>query len=160
MILCRLWELWVILFFPFSFIGEEAVSLGGKCELLEEATWIIDPVDGTMNFVHSFPHSAISIALYFEKVNFITALYGTDFTNILTNFITLWAHSNNIFCFRLRLSPLFTTLSWTRCTLHAKGRDHSWMKNRYTYRKRQNCAMPWWWQNLEQAEIPRNWRWC
>ena len=26
-------------------------------------TWIVDPLDGTLNFIHSFPHFAISIAL-------------------------------------------------------------------------------------------------
>ncbi|MBO1001964.1 inositol monophosphatase family protein [Pseudogracilibacillus auburnensis] len=27
-------------------------------------TWVIDPIDGTMNFVHHFPRYAISVALY------------------------------------------------------------------------------------------------
>ena len=26
-------------------------------------TWIIDPIDGTVNFLHGIPHFAISIAL-------------------------------------------------------------------------------------------------
>lgn len=50
-----------------SFIGEEATSEGAKCELTDSPTWIIDPVDGTMNFVHSFPHSCISIALLVNR---------------------------------------------------------------------------------------------
>jgi myo-inositol-1(or 4)-monophosphatase len=33
----------------------------------EAPTWIIDPVDGTMNFVHSLPLIAISIALWIDK---------------------------------------------------------------------------------------------
>ena len=52
-----------------QFIGEEESSEGKKPELTNAPTWIIDPVDGTMNFVHSFPHSAISIALLVNKVN-------------------------------------------------------------------------------------------
>lgn len=51
----------------FRFIGEESVSGGAKCVLGDEPTWIIDPVDGTMNFVHSFPLIAISIGLLIEK---------------------------------------------------------------------------------------------
>lgn len=51
------------------FIGEEETSDGKKAELTDAPTWIIDPVDGTMNFVHSFPHSAISIALLVDKVS-------------------------------------------------------------------------------------------
>ena len=29
----------------------------------EKNTWIIDPIDGTVNFLHGIPHFAISIAL-------------------------------------------------------------------------------------------------
>lgn len=51
-----------------QFIGEEESSDGKKAVLTDAPTWIIDPVDGTMNFVHSFPHSAISVALLVNKV--------------------------------------------------------------------------------------------
>lgn len=51
-----------------QFIGEEDSSDGKKAVLTDAPTWIIDPVDGTMNFVHSFPHSAISVALLVDKV--------------------------------------------------------------------------------------------
>uniref|UniRef100_A0A146KPM6 Inositol-1-monophosphatase n=2 Tax=Lygus hesperus TaxID=30085 RepID=A0A146KPM6_LYGHE len=47
-----------------KFIGEETSS---KCTLTDEPTWIIDPIDGTTNFVHCFPHSAISVALAVGK---------------------------------------------------------------------------------------------
>ena len=35
-----------------SFIGEESVAAGHPCILTDDPTWIIDPVDGTTNFVH------------------------------------------------------------------------------------------------------------
>jgi myo-inositol-1(or 4)-monophosphatase len=38
---------------------EETVSQGSK-----ELTWIIDPLDGTTNFIHGIPHFSVSIALY------------------------------------------------------------------------------------------------
>jgi fructose-1,6-bisphosphatase/inositol monophosphatase family enzyme len=38
-----------------------------KCVLTDAPTWIIDPVDGTMNFVHSLPLIAISIGLLIDK---------------------------------------------------------------------------------------------
>lgn len=50
-----------------EFIGEEESSEGKKVCLTDAPTWIIDPIDGTMNFVHSFPHSAISIALLVNR---------------------------------------------------------------------------------------------
>ena len=34
------------------FIGEESVAGGLKINLSDDPTWIIDPVDGTTNFVH------------------------------------------------------------------------------------------------------------
>ncbi|KAK2556851.1 Inositol monophosphatase 1 [Acropora cervicornis] len=40
-----------------SFIGEETVSSGGKCNLTNTPTWIIDPIDGTTNFVHKWDNS-------------------------------------------------------------------------------------------------------
>ena len=35
-----------------SFIGEESASAGKKSNLTNNPTWIIDPIDGTTNFVH------------------------------------------------------------------------------------------------------------
>lgn len=43
----------------YGFIMEE----GGKIESQDEYTWIIDPLDGTTNFLHALPHFAISIGL-------------------------------------------------------------------------------------------------
>uniref|UniRef100_A0A667YS60 Inositol-phosphate phosphatase n=1 Tax=Myripristis murdjan TaxID=586833 RepID=A0A667YS60_9TELE len=35
-----------------KFIGEESVAAGERLELSDSPTWIIDPIDGTVNFVH------------------------------------------------------------------------------------------------------------
>jgi myo-inositol-1(or 4)-monophosphatase len=44
----------------YGFLGEE----GGRREGQDRTnTWIVDPLDGTTNFLHSIPHFAISIAL-------------------------------------------------------------------------------------------------
>lgn len=59
-----------------QFIGEEESSEGKKIELTDAPTWIIDPIDGTMNFVHSFPHSAISIALLINRETEIGIVYN------------------------------------------------------------------------------------
>jgi len=52
------------------------VAAGEKCSLTDDPTWIIDPVDGTMNFVHSFPHSCISLAVLYNKVAQIGIIYN------------------------------------------------------------------------------------
>lgn len=59
-----------------QFIGEEASADGVTAKLTNAPTWIIDPVDGTMNFVHGFPHSCISIALVVDKITEIGIVYN------------------------------------------------------------------------------------
>ena len=44
----------------YSIISEED---GSETNKDKEHTWIIDPIDGTTNFLHGVPHFAISIAL-------------------------------------------------------------------------------------------------
>ncbi|XP_068722296.1 inositol monophosphatase 1-like isoform X2 [Montipora capricornis] len=59
-----------------SFIGEEMVSSGEKCNLTNEPTWIIDPIDGTTNFVHKYPMVAICIGLAINKQVEIGVVYN------------------------------------------------------------------------------------
>lgn len=67
-----------------KFIGEEAVSSGGKCELTDSPTWVIDPVDGTMNFVHGFPHSCISLGLLINKESVAGIIYNPILGQLFT----------------------------------------------------------------------------
>ncbi|XP_041103121.1 inositol monophosphatase 1-like isoform X2 [Polyodon spathula] len=50
-----------------SFIGEESVAAGESSVLTDNPTWIIDPIDGTTNFVHRFPFVAVSIGFAVKK---------------------------------------------------------------------------------------------
>uniref|UniRef100_A0A0A9XZ44 Inositol-1-monophosphatase n=1 Tax=Lygus hesperus TaxID=30085 RepID=A0A0A9XZ44_LYGHE len=51
-----------------KFIGEETASEDDVAlTLTDDPTWIIDPVDGTLNFVHGNPHVCISIGFYVGK---------------------------------------------------------------------------------------------
>ena len=43
-----------------TLLGEESGYIGDKDA---EAVWIVDPLDGTLNFLHGFPHYCVSIAL-------------------------------------------------------------------------------------------------
>ena len=46
--------------FPqYSYLGEELGSFGENSRC-----WIVDPLDGTLNFVHGFPHWCVSVALW------------------------------------------------------------------------------------------------
>ena len=53
-----------------SFLGEEGVKPGPEASdralqsvIEAEYLWVVDPVDGTTNFVHGFPFFSVSIAL-------------------------------------------------------------------------------------------------
>src|SRR4029450_6129871 len=57
----------------YGFIGEE----GGAREGADKShTWIVDPLDGTTNFLHGIPHFAISIGLQREGVMIAGLIYN------------------------------------------------------------------------------------
>ena len=47
----------------YGILAEESGESAGKGKQDTEYQWIIDPLDGTTNFIHGMPHYAISIAL-------------------------------------------------------------------------------------------------
>ncbi|XP_017098305.1 uncharacterized protein [Drosophila bipectinata] len=52
-----------------KFIGEEATAKNNNVsgELTDAPTWIIDPIDGTSNFIKQIPHVCVSIGLSINK---------------------------------------------------------------------------------------------
>jgi len=64
--------------FPGHFIlGEEGTATsGGVTELGLEPTWIIDPIDGTTNFVHGNPFCCVSIGFYLERKGILGIVYN------------------------------------------------------------------------------------
>jgi myo-inositol-1(or 4)-monophosphatase len=48
----------------YSFLSEESDEIVGEDSLYR---WIVDPLDGTVNYMHGFPHWAVSIALEKNK---------------------------------------------------------------------------------------------
>ena len=70
----------------FSFITEESGKILNKNK---EVFWIIDPIDGTTNFMHGIPHFAISIALQ-KKGEIITGLIVDPIKNEI-----FYAEKNN-----------------------------------------------------------------
>jgi myo-inositol-1(or 4)-monophosphatase len=57
----------------YSFIGEERGLIEGTDKT---HTWIVDPLDGTTNFLHAIPHFAINIALQREGVVVAAVTYN------------------------------------------------------------------------------------
>ena len=62
----------------FRLVGEETVSSSDsqKVNLTDEPTWVIDPLDGTTNFVHGFPFVCISIGLVVNKESMLGIIYN------------------------------------------------------------------------------------
>ncbi|CAG9462702.1 unnamed protein product [Pedinophyceae sp. YPF-701] len=68
-----------------SFIGEEeAAALGRTPPLTDAPTWIIDPLDGTTNFVHGFPFVCTCIGLAINKVVVLGVVYNPILDEMFT----------------------------------------------------------------------------
>lgn len=63
--------------FPdFDFLGEESYKHGQK--LYDSPTFVVDPVDGTINFTRGFHNFAISMALTLEKKTIVALVYSPN----------------------------------------------------------------------------------
>ncbi|XP_050699804.1 inositol monophosphatase 1-like isoform X3 [Eriocheir sinensis] len=68
-----------------KFIGEETTAdTGSKCVLTDDPTWIIDPIDGTMNFVHSLPYTCVSVGLWTGRTGQIGIVYNPVLEQMFT----------------------------------------------------------------------------
>jgi myo-inositol-1(or 4)-monophosphatase len=57
-----------------AFIGEEHPA-GRPAAERAEFTWIVDPLDGTTNYVHGYPHYAVSVALAADDQLLVGVVY-------------------------------------------------------------------------------------
>lgn len=65
------------------FIAEE--STGDELpELTDDPTWIIDPIDGTTNFIHGFPHTCVVIGLAVRKEMVLGIVYNPVLEQLFT----------------------------------------------------------------------------
>ncbi|KIW96299.1 uncharacterized protein Z519_03368 [Cladophialophora bantiana CBS 173.52] len=61
-----------------AFVGEEMYSQGSSKEYLvtDKPTWVVDPLDGTVNFTHGFVMFCVSIALVVKQVPLVGVVYA------------------------------------------------------------------------------------
>lgn len=59
----------------FKFIGEESY-VKGVTKITNDPTFIVDPIDGTTNFVHDFPFSCTSMGLTINKEPVVGVVYN------------------------------------------------------------------------------------
>jgi len=57
-----------------SFMGEETYTPGAR--IGPEPTFVVDPIDGTTNFIHSFPNACISLGLAVERTPTVGVIYN------------------------------------------------------------------------------------
>lgn len=70
--------------------GEE----GGGADPAAEQSWIVDPVDGTFNFVHGLPHYAVALSLVDNGTTTHAATYIPESDDIYTARLGGGAHCN------------------------------------------------------------------
>jgi myo-inositol-1(or 4)-monophosphatase len=58
----------------FAFVGEETYKPG--VQITATPTFIVDPIDGTTNFVHGFPSACISLGLAVDRLPAVGVVYN------------------------------------------------------------------------------------
>jgi len=66
----------------FVFLGEETLKSGQR--LTDEPTFVCDPIDGTLNFIHGFYHYCISLALTVAKKPVVAVIYAPALGHMYT----------------------------------------------------------------------------
>jgi len=75
-------------------IGEETSAENGTPVLTDAPTWVVDPLDGTTNFVHKFPFVCVSIGLVINKVPVVGVVYNPIMGELFTAVQGKGAHLN------------------------------------------------------------------
>jgi Archaeal fructose-1,6-bisphosphatase and related enzymes of inositol monophosphatase family len=82
-----------------SILAEESGAQGDVSK--SEYQWIIDPLDGTTNFLHGFPHYSVSIGLMHKNILFQAVVYNPAANELFTASRGAGAYLND---HRLRVS--------------------------------------------------------
>lgn len=80
--------------FIYPILSEE-IGLTKKIEK-DEPYWIINPIDGTLNFSRNNPTSCISIALWINKNPILGIIYDFNRKELFSGYVSVGAWLNNI----------------------------------------------------------------
>ncbi|KAJ1729389.1 hypothetical protein LPJ61_003545 [Coemansia biformis] len=116
------------------FVGEETTAEDGNgYEVTDDPTWIVDPVDGTNNFVHHFPFTGISIGVAINREPVVGVVYLPVLDELYTAARGLGAHLNGKPLPVVRPPALTTPTSLSQCSLvteHGSDRSAAVIKSR------------------------------
>lgn len=73
-----------------AILGEESGAIGD-----DEYTWIIDPIDGTVNYIHGYPHFSVSIAVRHRNKILCGLTYDPLYQEMYTAEYGCGAYCNN-----------------------------------------------------------------
>ncbi|KAK4134755.1 inositol monophosphatase [Trichocladium antarcticum] len=59
----------------FAFVGEETYQ-AGVTTITAQPTFVVDPIDGTTNFVHAFPNACVSLGLAVDRQPAVGVVYN------------------------------------------------------------------------------------
>ncbi|MBF0120449.1 MAG: hypothetical protein HQK79_16560 [Desulfobacterales bacterium] len=78
----------------YAIVGEESINGSNADVSLETPTWVIDPLDGTANYVASIPYYSISVGLIENRSFVIGAVILPEFKEIFFNIDSSKAYMN------------------------------------------------------------------
>ena len=100
-----------------AFVAEESGVTGGESDF----RWIIDPLDGTKNFIHGFPNYAVSIALAVRGQIEQAVIYDPNRNELFTASRGGGAFLNDR---RIRVSPCLSLDTAIVCVTSGFGVQH------------------------------------
>lgn len=100
-----------------TIIGEE----GDKNESNGNYEWIIDPIDGTVNYTHGFSHWCCSIAVRFKKNIIVGVVYAPEYDSLFTATIDDRAKLNNHYIEPSETSDIKTAMVFTGLNQNTKN---------------------------------------
>ncbi|KAJ2161220.1 hypothetical protein GGF46_001648 [Coemansia sp. RSA 552] len=118
-----------------KFVGEETTAESGNgYQVTDDPTFIVDPVDGTNNFVHHFPYTGISIALAINKEPVVGVIYLPILDELYTAARGLGARLNGQPLPLIKPPTLTSPTTLSQCSLvaeHGSARCQKVMKSRF-----------------------------
>lgn len=98
-------------------IGEE--GYGDVLTSLEGTVWIIDPIDGTMNFVHQKRNFAISVGIYHDGIGEIGLIY-----DVMDDILYHAKRTEGAYKNEKKLAPLKQNVKFEEAII---GLNHFWL---------------------------------
>ena len=86
-------------------------------QTLEGVVWMLDPIDGTMNFIHQKRNFAISLGIYAEGVGMLGYIYDVMRDDFYHAAKDEGAYFNDERLPQLEITPLDRSCYWYKCKM-------------------------------------------